>query len=673
MGASSSSPSPARHERFGSFVLLAETDRSWLANEHRAAHLGESGFDRLVQLVRFEPACAPAAPDALVEHVRAAAKAGPGVLRPLGTGRAGTPWLSYEHHGGRSLRAVLARGREEGFPLSLDNALEVARQVSLTLEKVHARKLSNGEPLVHGYLAPWSVIVSFDGAVRLRGFGLWAGRALGGLPPEEAGTLAPEQANGHADPRTDVYGLGALVLEALRQAPLPGGVDLRTLVAETTAPEDEALPEALKATLERALSPRPEARHQGAAEFRRELEALLFAGDVAPTTFNLAFFMETLYRGVVEADARAIDEETHADYTPYFRSATGEKTAAPAPVEKAAPPAPPEPPPVLTAAAAPEVTPEPLPKLVTMPAAPPPAVERHAPAPPERAAVPGGRAAKAVAPNRTPVIAAGVVALLLVGGGAFYLLKLRRPAASSAPAPTTLSAEAQAAMVRVQELEARLKTLEEERVQAEAAAVEQASQRVQAEAKARGQAVDARAVERAKEEAARKVRLEEEKRQQEERNRLEQQKREEEARLAAAAAAALTPATTLPPVTMAAAPEPPPTLVAEASPEPAASTEAPPASGVYDFNSPGVVPPVLVSEQRLEYPPVARQARITGSVTVAAVVTEQGRVEAARATSGNPVLRKAAVDHVTARRYRPAQKDGVPVKIQMIILVNFKG
>ena len=124
----------------------------------------------------------PGAPDTLVEHVRAAGKVGaPGLLKALGTGRAGSAWLSYEYTAGRSLHAVLARAREEGFPLSQDNALEITRQVCISLEKVHARQVG-GTTLVHGYVAPWSVMLSFDGAVRLRGFGLWAGRALGGPP-----------------------------------------------------------------------------------------------------------------------------------------------------------------------------------------------------------------------------------------------------------------------------------------------------------------------------------------------------------------------------------------------------------------------------------------------------------------------------------------------------------
>ena len=120
MGASNSPPPSPRQERFGNFVLLAENERTWLATEYRAAHLGEGGFDRLVQLVRFAPASKAGIPDTLVEHVRASMKVGgSGVLRALGTGRNGAGWLSYEFYGGHSLLAVMARAREEGFPLAL--------------------------------------------------------------------------------------------------------------------------------------------------------------------------------------------------------------------------------------------------------------------------------------------------------------------------------------------------------------------------------------------------------------------------------------------------------------------------------------------------------------------------------------------------------------------------
>jgi TonB family protein len=693
MGASPgpSSP-PLRYERFGNFVLLAETDRSFIATEYRAAHLGETGFDRLVHLVRFAPAAAPGKPEVLVEHVKAAMKAGgAGILKPLGTGRTGMGWMSFEHHSGRSLRTVLSRGRAEVFPLALDNALEIARQVCLTLEKVHGKKGA----LVHGFLSPWSVMVSYDGAVRLRGFGLWASGALAQLPAADAAALAPEQREGRADQRSDVYGLAALVLECLTGDTVPGGSDLRPRVADAKTPEGEPLPPELTATLTRALSPRPEERHATLAELRKEIEALLFAGDVAPTTFNLAFYMETLFRGTVEEDARAIDEEAHADYSAYSKSAA---EATPLPMAAVPVPAPPPPtvvplsPPTVPApapvpvAAAPAIAPAPLPLVPPPPPRParpvvePPAVEHVEPPPVERAA-PVARHAPA-APERasgskTPLFAGLAAVLVLAGVGAFFFLRQRSAPVATQPAVTTLSAEAQAAVARVQELEARLAALEQERVQAEAAAAETAKARVEAAAKAKGQAVDPKALERAQEEAAKKVRMQEEKRQLDERKQLEQQKRDEEARLAAAVTTTtVAPEPVAPPPTQAAAVEaPPPTQIAAALPAPAAAPSAslPAPGGIYDYTAPGVVPPSLVSQEPLEYPMVARIGKIKGAVTVSAIVDEQGRVKNARATSGNPVLQKAAVDNISARRYKPATKDGAPVKVQIIVQVNFKG
>ena len=106
-------------------------------------------------------------------------------------------------------------------------------------------------------------------------------------------------------------------------------------------------------------------------------------------------------------------------------------------------------------------------------------------------------------------------------------------------------------------------------------------------------------------------------------------------------------------------------------PEPATPTS--PVAGIYDFGAPDIIPPVLVSQPPLEYPPVARAEPHQGNRHRIRRRDEQGRVSGARATSGNPVLRKAAVDHIAGRRYRPGQKDGAPVKVQMTFQVNFKG
>ena len=57
---------------------------------------------------------------------------------------------------------------------------------------------------------------------------------------------------------------------------------------------------------------------------------MLFSGDFTPTTFDLAFFMHTLFRDEVEREARAIEEARAADYRE-FLSEEAAKPAAPSP------------------------------------------------------------------------------------------------------------------------------------------------------------------------------------------------------------------------------------------------------------------------------------------------------------------------------------------------------
>jgi len=210
----------ALREKFGRLVLLEETDSGPLGTEYRAARLGPSGFDRLVSVLRFSPAVSghAEASKRLVEEARLAAQIhSPGIVRALGVGRVGASfYLSTELVEGRTLRAVLTCCREDGFPFGADHALMIASRAAAGLEALHGRKDEAGRPLVHGLISPRQLAVAFDGEVKLKGLGLWA--AFGDtelLAPEERAYLAPEQAEGRGDPRSDVYALGLVLLEAL--------------------------------------------------------------------------------------------------------------------------------------------------------------------------------------------------------------------------------------------------------------------------------------------------------------------------------------------------------------------------------------------------------------------------------------------------------------------------
>jgi len=70
-----------------------------------------------------------------------------------------------------------------------------------------------------------------------------------------------------------------------------------------------------------------------------------------------------------------------------------------------------------------------------------------------------------------------------------------------------------------------------------------------------------------------------------------------------------------------------------------------------------------VSQVSPTYPPELRKAKIEGRVTLAFVVTEDGRVEDPRVeNSTRPEFEKPALDAVRRWRFRPGEKDGKPVR-----------
>jgi periplasmic protein TonB len=73
-----------------------------------------------------------------------------------------------------------------------------------------------------------------------------------------------------------------------------------------------------------------------------------------------------------------------------------------------------------------------------------------------------------------------------------------------------------------------------------------------------------------------------------------------------------------------------------------------------------------------DYPPIAKQLKIEGSVELEAVVSESGAVEKVNIVSGNPVLTRPAADAVKKWKYSPFTSEGKPVKAVVPISLSFK-
>jgi periplasmic protein TonB len=72
-----------------------------------------------------------------------------------------------------------------------------------------------------------------------------------------------------------------------------------------------------------------------------------------------------------------------------------------------------------------------------------------------------------------------------------------------------------------------------------------------------------------------------------------------------------------------------------------------------------------------EYPPLARQMRVSGAVQLVGVISRDGQVKSLEVISGHPLLVKAALAAVQQWRYRPTMLNGEPVEVIAPITVNF--
>ena len=79
----------------------------------------------------------------------------------------------------------------------------------------------------------------------------------------------------------------------------------------------------------------------------------------------------------------------------------------------------------------------------------------------------------------------------------------------------------------------------------------------------------------------------------------------------------------------------------------------------------------LVNQPKPAYPPLARQARIQGTVRFTAIIGVDGRIQNLTLVSGHPLLVPAAQSAVKQWVYQPTLLNGEPVEVVTQIDVNF--
>lgn len=96
-----------------------------------------------------------------------------------------------------------------------------------------------------------------------------------------------------------------------------------------------------------------------------------------------------------------------------------------------------------------------------------------------------------------------------------------------------------------------------------------------------------------------------------------------------------------------------------------------PKPAVHEFRTSKLLEGNLIRRVQPIYPPLARAARIQGSVVLAALISKAGTIDNLHAISGHPMLIPAALAAVEQWRYRPYILNNEPIEVETQITVNF--
>jgi len=87
--------------------------------------------------------------------------------------------------------------------------------------------------------------------------------------------------------------------------------------------------------------------------------------------------------------------------------------------------------------------------------------------------------------------------------------------------------------------------------------------------------------------------------------------------------------------------------------------------------STGVATGLLIKKVTPNYPQLAKQARIQGTVVLTAEISKEGTIQNLQLVSGHPMLAPAAIEAVRQWRYKPYLLNGEPVAVETTVQVNF--
>lgn len=306
-------------QQFGEYLLFRRLTTDGLGETYRAGKIGNQGIERVVLLRLFNGQGIDS--DSLWRTIADRMSLhrilqNPHIGDGADVGRVGTtPYVAYEYVSGKNLSELLNQARARSFQIPTEHALFIMERITFGLSAAYSSR-HREQRVQHGFLIPENVLLSNEGEVRLIGFesgpGLREFQDVALIRESFGPYLAPEATAGSSPaPTDDVFALGSLLYELLTGKRLMHTADgnYDPLVDDAVlAAEDQPLPPPLRALLKSSLATKQQ-RIGDVQQWQQAFSRFIAEAQYSPTTFNLAFFMHTLFGGEIEQESVDIERE----------------------------------------------------------------------------------------------------------------------------------------------------------------------------------------------------------------------------------------------------------------------------------------------------------------------------------------------------------------------------
>lgn len=232
------------------------------------------------------------------------------------------PYLVYDYENGEFLIDIINQSRKDGIPFTVSHVLSIISGILHSLEEAHSKNI------FHGFIVPHSVLISYEGKVKLYDYA--TGPYLINLIKNNEdfykffeNLIHPEVINSSDKVRNDILSVGLLILKMLTgKCVIENGKmpeDLETFIDNLEMGiglDTEPVPDDIKNILKKSLLEID--KYETISQFRENVDEIIKSDKYSPTTFNLAFFIHSMFREKSEKTVELLEVEKKLNYSGYL-------------------------------------------------------------------------------------------------------------------------------------------------------------------------------------------------------------------------------------------------------------------------------------------------------------------------------------------------------------------